>query len=320
MGQSDAAPFLLGGTPFRWLNQGMKPEVLTPASLPPPVPGRLRYGVLGFPVAHSLSPAMQEAGFGALGIQAEYLRVEIPGPGLAEALPALRQAGFLGWNCTLPHKEAMFALCDEADATAKESASANTVVVSKHGLHAYSTDADGWEDATAECWKLNLTTQRILVLGCGGVGRTLAIRLAKKGCHSLLLANRSPEKATRLEKEILPMAKRPVSVVAWNPESLKKALSETDLVIQATSLGLSPTDPLPLPEDGLRPGLKIFDTVYRKDFTPLVRLARTRGADAVDGLGMLLHQGVRALAIWTGRPVPVSAMREALEKEAGRSV
>ena len=127
-----------------------------------------------------------------------------------------------------------------------------------------------------------------------------------------------PEKATRLAKEIMPIAKGPVSVVEWNPKSLKKALSQTDLVIQATSLGLSPNDPSPLPEDGLRPGLKIFDTVYRKDFTPLVRLARTRGAEAVDGLGMLLHQGVRSLAIWTGQPAPVSVMRQALEKEAGR--
>ena len=232
----------------------------------------------------------------------------------------LRQAGFHGWNCTLPHKEAMFTLCEETDATAKESGSANTVVVSKHGLRGYSTDADGWEDALAERWKLNLTTQRILLLGCGGVGRTLAIRLVKKGCCDLLLANRSPEKATRLAKEIMPIAKGPVSVVEWNPKSLKKALSQTDLVIQATSLGLSPNDPSPLPEDGLRPGLKIFDTVYRKDSTPLVRLARTRGADAMDGLGMLLHQGVRALAIWTGRPAPVSVMREALEKEAGRTL
>ncbi|NBS54447.1 shikimate dehydrogenase [bacterium] len=311
-------PFLLGGRPFRWLNHGVKPEVFTPASLPSPTPGRLRYGVLGFPVAHSLSPSMQEAGFRALGIQAEYLRVEIPGQELAGAIPALRQAGFQGWNCTLPHKEAMFALCDAVDATAKESTSANTVVASKNGLRGYSTDADGWEDAVAERWKLNLATQRILILGCGGVGRTLAIRLAQKGCRGLILANRSPEKAARLRKEILPTAKSIISVIDWNQENFKKTTLETDLVIQATSLGLSPTDPLPLPEGCLRTGLRIFDTVYRKDFTPLIRLARSRGADAVDGLGMLLHQGVRALAIWTGRAAPVSAMRQALEKEAGR--
>jgi len=314
------ASFLLGGTPVRWLNQGVKHEVFTPAKLPPPIPGRRRYGVLGFPVAHSLSPAMQEAGFRALGIQADYLRVEIPPKGLAHAIPALRQAGFQGWNCTLPHKEAMFALCDEVDTTAKESNSANTVVVSDEGLKGSSTDADGWEDAVAEIWKLDLGTQRILILGCGGVGRTLAIRLAKKGCRRLALTNRSPEKAARLAEEIVPMAKGPVSRIGWNPVDFEKTLKETDLLIQATSLGLSPNDPLPLPETCLRPGLKVYDTVYRKNFTPLVRQARARGAEATDGLGMLLHQGTRAISIWTGRPAPVVAMREALENEAGRQL
>ena len=311
-------PFLLGGTPFRWLNQGVKPEVFAPASLPAHIPGRGRYGVLGFPVAHSLSPAMQEAGFRALGIEAEYLRVEITSQGLAAAIPALQHAGFRGWNCTLPHKEAMFTLCDETDVTAKESTSVNTVVATKNRLCGYSTDADGWEDDVAERWKLNLTTQRILVLGCGGVGRTLAIRLAKKGCRRLTLANRSPEKAKRLEQEILPITKGPVSVIEWHPEIFEKVLPETDLVIQATSLGLSSADPLPLPENSLRPGLRIYDTVYRKDLTPLVRQARAKGAEAADGLGMLLHQGTRAIAIWTGQPAPVVAMRQALEKEAGR--
>ena len=312
------APFLLGGTPVRWLNQGMKGTVFTPASLPPPSPGRHRYGVLGFPVAHSLSPSMQEAGFRALGIQADYLRVEIPPGGLADAITTLRRAGFEGWNCTLPHKEAMCALCEETDATARESASANTVVVSKDHLKGFSTDADGWEDAVAESWKLDLRTQRILILGCGGVGRTLALRLSQKGCRGLTLTNRSPEKAARLTTEIRPMAKGPVSMIPWNPKELEKVLQETDLLIQATSLGLSPNDPLPLPETCLRPGLRIYDTVYRKDFTPLVQKARACGAEAVDGLGMLLHQGTRAIAIWTGQPAPVTAMREALEKAAGR--
>jgi len=314
------APFLLGGMPVRWLNQGVKAALYTLANLPPPTAGRQRYGVLGFPVAHSLSPAMQEAGFQALGIQAEYLRVEIPAGGLPEAIPALRQAGFRGWNCTLPHKEAMCALCDELDATAKEAASANTVVVSADRLKGYSTDAGGWEDALTEFWKIDLRTQRILILGCGGVGRTLAIRLATTGCRGLTLTNRSPEKAIRLAAEIRPIAKGPVFMVPWNPADLEKALKETDLLIQATALGLSSHDSLPLPEPCLRPGLKVYDTVYRKDFTPLVRASRARGAEALDGLGMLLHQGARALAIWTGRKPPLEEMRRALEAAAGRSL
>jgi len=298
----------------------MQAEVFSPANLPPPNPGKKRYGVLGSPVAHSLSPAMQEAGFHALGIPAQYLRVEIPAGGLAAALPALRAAGFQGWNCTLPHKETMFALCQDTDSKAKESGSVNTVAVSGPTLRGTSTDADGWEDAVAECWKLQLSHQRVLILGCGGVGRTLAFRIAAKGCRSLILANRTPEKASRLLGELRPIAQTPVSMATWNSPDFEKAAREAELWIHATSLGLDSGDPLPVADTLLRPGLRVYDTVYRQDFTPLVRLARARGAEAVDGLGMLLHQGARALSFWTGQPAPIAAMRTALEKAAGRSL
>ena len=298
----------------------MKAEVFTPANLPPASPEKKRYGVLGSPVAHSLSPAMQEAGFRALGIPAEYLRVEIPAGGLAAALPALRTAGFLGWNCTLPHKEAMFALCQETGSKAKESGSVNTVAVSGPTVRGTSTDADGWEDAVGECWRLDLSHPQVLLLGCGGVGRTLAFRIAAKGCRSLILTNRNPEKAIRLLEELRPIAHTPVSMVAWNSPDFEKAAREADLWIHATSLGLQSGDSLPVAETLLRPGLKVYDTVYRQDFTPLVRLARARGAEAVDGLGMLLHQGARALSFWTGQTAPLPAMRAALETAAGRSL
>ena len=263
---------------------------------------------------------MQETGFRALGIDADYLRLEIPGGGLPDAIPQLRKAGFRGWNCNLPHKEAMYSLCTETDATAKEAVSVNTVVVSERGLKGYSTDADGWEDAIHEAWKLDFCAQRILILGCGGVGRTLAARLAGKGCRALLLCNRHPERANRLAEEIRLLATGPVEVVAWNSPDFQQAMQKADLFIQATSLGLSKDDPLPLPETYLRPGLKIYDTVYQKDFTPLVRLARARGVEAVDGLGMLLHQGARALGLWTGQEPPLKDMRQALEKAAGRGL
>ena len=310
-------PFLLGGKPRRWLNQRVKPEVCTPSSLPPPEAGRKRYGVLGSPVAHSLSPAMQEAGFRALGIAAEYLRVEIPAGDLPKALPQLQKSGFSGWNCTLPHKEAMFALCPETDEAARESETVNTVVVSEKGLHGHSTDADGWEDAVAEAWQLDLSRQRILLLGCGGVGRTLASRLARRGCHHLRLANRTFPKATQLAEK-LSSKKTPVSVVPWRPAELSQAVQDSDFLIQATPLGLAAADPLPVPENCLHPGLRIYDTVYHRDWTPLVRAARARHLPALDGLGMLLHQGARALSIWTGRPAPLVEMRTALAQAAGR--
>ena len=298
----------------------MKPEAYTSTSLPPPNAGRKRYGVLGSPVAHSLSPALQEAGFRALGIPSEYLRVEIPAGDLKEALPHLQKSGFAGWNCTLPHKEAMFALCSEKDEAARESGTVNTVVVSEKGLQGHSTDADGWEDAVAEAWQLDLSNQRVLLLGCGGVGRTLAFRLARRGCRQLRLANRTSSKAVQLAEKILSLKKLPVSVVPWSSPELSQAVHDSDLLIQATPMGLSGTDPLPVPESSLHPGLRIYDTVYHRDFTPLVRAARARHLPALDGLGMLLHQGARALSIWSGRPAPIAEMRAALEKAAGRPI
>ena len=294
--------------------------VYPPATLPPSTPGRQRYGVLGSPVAHSLSPDMQEAGFRALGIAAEYLRVEIPGGDLADALPRLRAAGFQGWNCTLPHKETMFALCTETDAKARESASVNTVVVSAAGLRGSSTDADGWEDDVGETWKLDLSAQRILLLGCGGVGRTLAFRLARRGCKGLTLVNRSPDKAVQLAGELRPISRSSIDVTPWGSREMAEAAKKADLWVHATRLGLTDTDPLPIPEACFHAGLKIYDTVYRQDFTSLVRAARSAGVLARDGLGMLLHQGARALSIWTGQKAPLAAMRSALEKAAGRPV
>jgi len=297
----------------------MKPLVFQPDALPPALPGKKRYGVLGSPIAHSLSPTMQEAGFAALGIPAEYLRVEIPPGGLAEALPRLLAAGFQGWNCTLPHKEAMFGLCPETDATARASATVNTVVVLPSGRRGHSTDGDGWEDHIAEAWQLELARQRVLLLGCGGVGRTLAFHLTRRGCRHLRLANRTSSKATQLAEK-LTSKQCPVVAVPWDPLEISRALQASDLLIQATPLGLATGDPLPVSATELHPGLRIYDTVYHRDFTPLIRAARARHLPALDGLGMLLHQGARALTLWTERPAPLAEMRTALAQAAGRSI
>ena len=315
-----AKPFLLGEKAWRWLNQGVKPQVFRPDTLPPASPDRKRYGVLGSPVAHSLSPAMQEAGFQTLGIPAEYLRVEIPAGELADALPRLHAAGFQGWNCTLPHKESMFALCDETDDSARESTAVNTVVVTARGLCGSSTDADGWEADMQAAWRLDLTTQRVLLLGCGGVGRSLAFRLARRGFRQLILCNRSPDKAIQLAKEIRQSAQAPVQVVPWERESLAQATKQSDLLVHATQLGLADHEALPLAAESLHTGIRIYDTVYRKDFTALVRMAKDRKVPVLDGLGMLLHQGAKSLSLWTGKPAPVAAMRAALDKAAGRPI
>jgi shikimate dehydrogenase len=312
--------FLLGETPFRWLNVRVSKEVFTPESLPRLLRGRTRYGVIGFPIAHSLSPFLHHAGFQALGLDAEYLRIEISPENLGTSISQLMQKGFHGWNCTLPHKNSMFSLVDQLDPTAAEAKSVNTVLVVGNKLQGFSTDALGWRAAVDDVWKINLSKSRILILGCGGVGQTLARHLARSGCESLILVNRDPKKAQTLVQELESFATGRFSLqtIGWQSRELESALRETDLLIQGTSLGLKIDDPLPIDPSRLSQGLKIYDTVYRKDFTPLVQAARKHGLQAEDGLGMLLHQGALSFTIWTGQKAPLQKMRQALHQAAGR--
>ena len=295
-------------------------EVFTLESLPPPQSGRIRYGVIGSPIAHSLSPAMQMAGFQAAGLDAEYFRIEIPKDNLAKAIPCLLEAGFQGWNCTLPHKTEMFRIATQKDPSAIQAQSVNTVRVEGRQLHGFSTDAGGWEAAIQETWAVPLSNLHILILGCGGVGQSIARHLARKGCGSLTLMNRDPRRAEQLNLELKPMVggRFPLSFLPWNDANLEIALKKTDLVVQATSLGLRETDSLPIPADFLDPRLKVYDTIYRKGFTPLIRAARERGCSAEDGLTMLLHQGILSWEIWTGKKAPEAAMRQALWQAAER--
>ncbi len=321
-GQLGPTPFLLGGKAFRWLNRDMPSAVFTPETLPPAQPGKIRYGVIGCPIAHSLSPAMQLAGFEALGLPAEYFRIEVPAGTLAHAIPLLLQSGLQGWNCTLPHKKEMFNLVAKKDSSALEAQSVNTIRVEKGQLHGFSTDAAGWETALQETWQLATDKLRVLILGCGGVGQTLARHLTESGCAALTLTNREPKRATELLRELQSSGtgRFPIQTIPWELSALQTALSKTDLLVQATSLGMRDEDSLPFPFESLHPPLRVYDTIYRKNLTPLVRAARQRDCPAIDGLGMLLHQGTLSFEIWTGKKAPRTAMQAALEQSAGRKI
>ena len=320
--QLGRSAFLLGGSPFRWLNREVQAEVFTPTTIPPAKRGVLRYGVIGSPISHSLSPPMQLAGWQALGIPAEYFRIEIPSGELEKAVPQLIQAGLAGWNCTLPHKGEMFRLSQIKDSSALEAESVNTVQILNGKIHGSSTDALGWARAITETWPNSLPPGRVLLLGCGGVGQSIARFLARTGCDSLTLVNRDPLRAQRLLRELTPLVagRFPIRQMDWDPSALRNALKETDLLLHGTSLGLKETDPSPIPEEHLNPPMRIYDTLYRKDLTPLVRAGRKRGCLAIDGLGMLLHQGALSFELWSKKPAPLQPMRAALEQVAGRNL
>lgn len=261
--------------------------------------------LLGHPVSHSKSPAMHNAAFAELGLDATYAALDVPPEKLGDALRGLRATNALGANLTVPHKVAAMALVDELDASAREAGAINTLVLRDGRLVGHNTDGAGALDALAEAG-VRVASAQCLVLGAGGAARGLVHALRRAGAK-VIVTNRTLEKAKMLAQD---------AGTLWLPwEEAEAALRHCDLVANATTVGLladeSPVDPAKL---GARTA--VLDAVYRHGGTKLVREARQHGLVAVPGEAMLLHQGARAFTLWTGKPAPVEAMRAALEAEA----
>lgn len=277
---------------------------------------RYRFGLFGHPVRHSLSPVMHEASFRSLGIQAEYVCFDVPPEALGERLAQCQREGFNGLNLTIPHKEAAVGLMSRLDVTAKLFGAVNTVLVTSSGCVGFNTDATGFLTDLKESRGVTPDGLRILVIGCGGAGRALAIACAREGAAEIGLANRTESKAVALSEEIsdlLPDSDARVVALSADPSAWARYSRECDLVVQCTSTGLNPAAPSLLPASAFRPRQILYDIVYTSRVTPTMRMAVTAGADVLNGAGMLVHQGAAAFAIWTGLAADVAAMRRALE-------
>jgi shikimate dehydrogenase len=248
-------------------------------------------GVLGFPVAHSRSPAMMTAAFSELGLDWRYVRLPVPPERFAETARALPGSGFRGANVTIPHKLAAHDLADERTPAAAAIGAANTLTFEEGRALADNTDAGGLIDALGE----DPRGRRALVLGAGGAGRAAVWALREAGAE-VAVWNRTPERARALAAELaVDHAARP-----GRP---------ADLLVNATALGLHGED-LPALLD-LEPVPVVIELVYGSEPTALTRWAEERGARVVDGLEVLVRQGARSLERWTGRDAPVDAMRRA---------
>ncbi len=267
-----------------------------------------RLGVLGWPVAHSRSPAIHNAALAQLGMgEWRYQLLPVPPALLEQTVRALGASGFVGANVTIPHKRAVLALADSASTSARAIGAANTLSFGQDGaIAAENTDAPGLLAA------LDGSVQgvRALVLGAGGSARAAAWALAQAGAGEVSIWNRTPERARALARELG-----------------LRAVSEpgrAELLVNCTSVGLAP------PADGDRAGREaelaelglsagavagyqtVVDLVYRADApTALVQAALEHGARTVDGLEVLVHQGALSLRLWTGREAPLQAMRRA---------
>jgi shikimate dehydrogenase len=259
-------------------------------------------GIIGWPVEHSLSPAMHNAAFAALGLNWAYVAFPVPPDRVGEAIAGLAAAGCGGLNATIPHKVAALRAASAASEAAIAIGAANTLVPDGDGgFRADNTDAEGFLRALDEQAPLDLEGAEALVLGGGGAGRAVVHALRSRGAV-VRVANRTAARAAELGDP-----------VPFAPRALDAAAGRAALVVNATSLGLEGGDPPPeLPLAALGPGQVVADVVYRPGGTPWLAAAGGRGARTVDGLGMLLHQGAAAFAQWTGREPPLAVMRAAL--------
>lgn len=272
------------------------------------------FAVLGHPIGHTLSPVMHNAALESMGMDGIYLAFDVHPDRLMPVLASMRDMGFRGVNLTVPLKEVAFRALADLDDSARRLGAVNTIEFTPSGLRGHNTDGKGFLRALKEAFGSATQGQSMFVLGCGGAGRAVAIASAIEGCAKITLADVDQDRCETVAREIRALAPSiPVELAGRERGQWAIAAAASSLVVQASPVGMKPEDPLPLPASAFRPNQSAFDLVYNLPETAFTRTAIHAGAKAVNGLGMLLHQGAEALTIWTGTPAPVDVMRQALE-------
>jgi shikimate dehydrogenase len=268
------------------------------------------YGVIGNPVHHSLSPIIHNGAFRRLGWNAVYLAFEVKN--IEEALRGIRGLGVRGVSVTIPFKTEVVPFLDKVEGVAKKVGAVNTIVNQRGRLIGYNTDCDGALEALEE--KIDLGGKRVLLLGAGGAARAMGFGLKDRSLR-LTVVNRSKERGQALSKE-LGCDYLPISSLV----RMKAGELEADVIINATPLGMYPRDgKTPFPKELLKKGMLVMDIVYQPLQTKLLREAKEKGCVTVDGLEMLIRQGIAQFEIWTGRRLEIGKvkqdLRRALERE-----
>lgn len=269
------------------------------------------FAVLGHPVAHTLSPAMHNAAFHALGMDAVYLAFDVQPGRLLGVLESMADMGFGGVNITVPLKEVAAKGLPRLDESAQLMGAVNTVQFTPGGMIGHNTDGEGFLRAVREDLGRSVEGLSVFICGAGGAGRAVALACAGSGARALTLADTDAARPVNVAREVKARFGVEAKIAgAWDDDA-----RSADLVVQATPLGMKPGDASPLGPGAFRAGQAAFDLVYMYPETAFMKAARAGGAQAANGLGMLLYQGARAFEIWTGVKPPAAVMREALEKE-----
>ena len=269
-------------------------------------------GLIGYPLSHSISPAMQQAAFDHYGMSVRYELWPTPPEALESEVSKLRGSRYLGSNVTMPHKERVLSLLDEVDPQARPVGAVNTIVARDDRLVGHNTDIYGFTRSLREIGGCDPGGKRVLLLGAGGAGRAAAFSLVAAGAASVTIANRTVDRAESLARDTGGAAKG-VAAIPADEELLREAAAGSELIVNATSVGmlhgdaegLSPLDAALIP-----PGSLVYDMVYNPAETPLMRHAERVGARTLGGLMMVIYQGAAAFELWTGSPAPLEVMAD----------
>jgi len=271
--------------------------------------------LIGYPVEHSKSPLMHNAAFQSLGLDFVYVLLSVKAPDLKEAVTGLRASNVAGANVTIPYKEEVIKYLDEITPEAMFIGAVNTIHNREGKLIGYNTDGQGFITSLLTDGKIKLEGQRVFLIGAGGAGKAVAVKLAERGVERLVITDKIGERTEALVgrlRENIPDC--PVYAVAMASKEFAEAISESTLLINATPVGMNEGDPCVIDPDYLHKDLLIYDVVYNRE-TPLVGEAKKRGIKALGGIGMLIHQGAASFEIWTGQKAPVEVMKNKILEE-----
>jgi shikimate dehydrogenase len=271
-------------------------------------------GVIGWPVAHSLSPRLHGYWLAAHGIDGAYIPLAVPRARFTQVIESLRGMGFAGVNVTVPHKEAAFAIAHELDAAAQAAGAANLLLFEGGKILGRNTDAAGLAANLTESLAKNaLQGKDAVLLGTGGAARAAVLALAALGVREIRIVGRNPARAETLLREFGPRVKTPLRAFGWSHWA--DAADGAGILVNATSAGMSGKDALAIALDPLPVNAVVTDLVYNPLDTDLLQRAQARGNRIVDGLGMLMHQAVPAFEAFYGeRPQVTPALRTELKK------
>ncbi len=268
------------------------------------------YGVLGYPVKHSLSPLMHNAAFKALKINAEYRLFEVKPEELDDFFASLRGQNIYGLNVTIPYKETVISFLDRISCEAKLIGAVNTIKIYQNKLEGFNTDGEGFLRHLTEDLGFNAKGKVIAVIGAGGASRAVSVYLSKIKPKAMNIYDVDKNKASALVDHLKENFKNIEFKLANSIEGLN--IKDSLLLINATPIGMKESDSCIVDKNFIHKGLLVYDLIYNPKETKLLKVAREKGARVSNGLGMLLYQGMLSFEIWTGKQAPKEVMQKAL--------